>query len=156
MEAWELNDLRAANAEPWMIHLMECNRGYQTWSPGDDGMRGHTSYETWDDFIEEYIKLDDYNECVNFHFEVYRASDICTSCDGRGCGRCNGSGEVFTEDKAHVELNLWMIKPRKGSSHGVTVERIKPADLAKVQAFLVTARERNHERFDGALDIAAE
>lgn len=63
------------------------------------------------------------------------------------CDNCDGNGYVYTSDKPHVSLTLWMLHPRKGCSRGVEVNNIKQEDLPKVYAWLNKARERNNERF---------
>lgn len=67
------------------------------------------------------------------------------------CSYCGGHGENYTEDSAHLELNLWYIHPRKGRSQGVRIERIEESEMSEVMEFLRKARDRNTERF-GKLD----
>lgn len=69
------------------------------------------------------------------------------------CNVCDGDGRVFTEKKAHLSLTVWIIHPRKGASRGVEIERIEQKDLEAVQEWLVTARDRNAERFSKVSDI---
>lgn len=63
------------------------------------------------------------------------------------CVECEGHGEVFTEDRAHLSLVLWMIHPRKGASRGVMIDRINKEDLPSIQTWLMLARKRNGQRF---------
>lgn len=63
------------------------------------------------------------------------------------CPACEGRGYVFTAPRAHVQLVLWLLHPRKGASRGVEIERIERSDLPAVFAFLKGAADRNAERF---------
>lgn len=56
-------------------------------------------------------------------------------------------GEIYDEPSAKVALQLWVLHPRKGCSHGVYVREVKHEDLPAVYEYLNTARERNDERF---------
>ena len=63
------------------------------------------------------------------------------------CPTCDGHGHVFTEDKAHAGLVMWLLHPRKGASRGVEVARVKKSELPAISAFLKQAAERNAARF---------
>jgi hypothetical protein len=63
------------------------------------------------------------------------------------CETCDGSGYVYTAPKAHVNLILWYLHPRKGCSRGVEVRGIKQAQLPEVFAYLRKAAKRNADRF---------
>lgn len=63
------------------------------------------------------------------------------------CEKCGGRGHVFDEEKAHVELQLWFILPRKGCSRGVRIKNITHSDLPAVIEYLQKARKRNDDRF---------
>jgi hypothetical protein len=63
------------------------------------------------------------------------------------CAECRGSGHIYTEPKAHVNLILWVLHPRKGCSRGVEVKNITRKDLPKVFAYLKRAAQRNANRF---------
>jgi hypothetical protein len=68
------------------------------------------------------------------------------------CSECEGKGHIYTEPKAHVNLVLWWLHPRKGCSRGIEV-RITKADLPAVFAFLAEAAQRNAERFSKILPM---
>lgn len=63
------------------------------------------------------------------------------------CKQCEGHGHVFTADRAHVALVLWLIHPRKGASRGVEVAKIEREELPAVFEFLAQAAKRNADRF---------
>ncbi len=69
------------NAEPWMVECLRQNPDYNGWGPGDDAMCDNYTVATWSDFDS---KLNDLNECVNFHFTVERASEPCSDCSQSG------------------------------------------------------------------------
>lgn len=64
----------------------------------------------------------------------------------RTCPTCDGHGQVFTAEEAHVNLVLWLLHPRKGCSRGIEV-RITQDDLPAVHELLTTAAARNAARF---------
>ena len=63
------------------------------------------------------------------------------------CSECDGIGRIFDEEKAHLELQLWVIHPRKGCSRGVRIKNINKDDLPEAVALLQEARKRNDNRF---------
>ena len=63
------------------------------------------------------------------------------------CEKCGGYGYIFDEEKAHLELQLWALHPRKGCSRGVRIKNILQSDIPKVVEYLQTARKRNDDRF---------
>lgn len=69
------------------------------------------------------------------------------------CECCNGDGIIYDEEKAHLELQLWFIHPRKGSSRGLRVKQVLQQDVPKVVEYLQEARRRNDERFSGLDNI---
>lgn len=66
----------------------------------------------------------------------------------KACPTCNGSGYVFTAEKAHVSLTLWWLHPHKGCSRGIEITRIEQSDLPNIKGFLQHAAERNATRFE--------
>ena len=82
-------DLEKLKAEPWMLELLKYNPAYPHWGPYEDYMS--KGGEAWDSRIL-YTSwkafgpwgLDDYNECVNFYFDVERESKSCGACEGGG------------------------------------------------------------------------
>lgn len=69
------------------------------------------------------------------------------------CGECMGN-RVICEGTAHVELQLWVLYPRKGASRGVRIKYVGPGDLPDVMKLLSLARDRNAGRFSGIDGIA--
>lgn len=63
------------------------------------------------------------------------------------CETCNGEGYVYTADKAHVALQLWILHPRKGASRGLYIQRIEREDVPKAIEYLQEAAQRNADRF---------
>lgn len=69
------------------------------------------------------------------------------------CSKCQGIGENYTEEKAHLGLILWILHPRKGCSRGIHIKNVYKEDLKSVFSFLREAEKRNTERFSKILDI---
>lgn len=63
------------------------------------------------------------------------------------CEQCNGDGDVYTEPKAKLQLQMWFVHPRKGAARGVLLESIEENELDKVIDYLKEARQRNWDRF---------
>lgn len=63
------------------------------------------------------------------------------------CEKCGGDGYIFDEEKAHLELQLWVLHPRKGCSCGLRVKNVLQSDIPKVVEYLQKARKRNDDRF---------
>ena len=229
----ELKDLEKLKAEDWMIELLKKNPNYVYWGNNEDYMWNDN--EGWSSRVElesvdELFELDEYNELVNFYFEVYRESKKCTSCHGSGynkatkelsdtwysfkvgekawqykltqdevdalwkedrlhsfkdkptpeevnewakkhfghdsinqyicvkaraeklgvyglCEECNGEGYIYTEPKAKVGLQMWILHPRKGASRGVYLKNIEEHEVPRIIEYLKEARDRNNERF---------
>lgn len=87
-DADERAEWEALNPEPWMLDLFTVNPGYVSWGPHEDYMWKETKgwdarvlLDSWADFKWQ---LDAMNECVNFYFEVARASCECQTCGGSG------------------------------------------------------------------------
>lgn len=68
------------------------------------------------------------------------------------CKKCDGYGKNYTEEKAHLELALWVLHPRKGCSRGVKIKRVEQSDLSDIFSFLKEAAKRNAERFSKIID----
>lgn len=86
----DMKDLEKLKAEKWQIDLLAKNPGYVWWgnyedymSDKDSGWRSPTEVESPDDLWE----LDDYNEVVNFYFELNRKHHNCLHCDGQGINK---------------------------------------------------------------------
>jgi hypothetical protein len=83
------DDAKRLNAEPWQLALLKANPPYCGWGPHEDymitkgeGWNSRIFAPTWAEFGP--WNLDDLNECVNFYFEVSRASEECKTCGGNG------------------------------------------------------------------------
>lgn len=72
------------------------------------------------------------------------------------CEHCEGHGYIFTVPNARLELNLWIIHPRKGAARGVRIETIQEHELPEVLATLREAAQRNAERFSKLVDESLE
>lgn len=63
------------------------------------------------------------------------------------CSICEGHGYVFTAERAHVNLILWILHPRKGCSRGAELTDLPEQKMPAILAWLRRAAERNAERF---------
>jgi hypothetical protein len=231
-------DIDELNAEQWMIEALKMNNCYCYWgnfedymSKKGDGWDSRIEHESWKSFGP--WTLDEYNEVVNFYFEVNRNTKDCETCDHTGynpetkkisdefyshtnnngvhwddkitqdefealkeygrcrdfntvyevnkansresrkflgshdainrwilietrdkrfgvwgkCPDCKGNGYLFTEEKGHLDLQIWVLHPRKGCSRGVYIKNIQKEELSEVVEFLKSAAKRNAERF---------
>lgn len=89
MRYFDNDEAARLNAEPWQLELLKANPSYLGWGPHEDYMCGEGEVwssriivPTWAEFGP--WKLDELNECVNFYFEVNRASEDCKTCGGNG------------------------------------------------------------------------
>lgn len=83
-----LNDL---NASSWQSNLLKLNPAYCSWGCYEDYMSSEGSgwdkrviYSDWKKFKSEWGSLNDYNELVNFYFELYRKNHNCSDCGESG------------------------------------------------------------------------
>lgn len=234
-DSYDMDELQRLNAEPWMIELLRCNPSYPFWGNHEDYMirdEGDWSSRQTIPSVSELWKLNDYNEVVNFYFELIRDSHECKACEGSGlnpetlqlkkdwydfddtgrrwdsnlvqeevdalwdnhrlscdfeskptaaevntwnrgrgighdainqwicvetrakrlgiwgeCRCCNGTGHIFDADKAHVELQLWVLHPRIGASRGLRVTNVEKSDVPRIVQYLKEARQRNDDKF---------
>jgi len=63
------------------------------------------------------------------------------------CPVCGGNGHIYDEEHGHLELQMWVIHPRKGASRGVLLTNIKEKEVPIVIEYLKTAAQRNADRF---------
>jgi len=63
------------------------------------------------------------------------------------CEVCEGNGHIYDEKHGHLELQMWLIHPRKGASRGVLLTNIKEDEVSTVLAHLKNAAKRNADRF---------
>lgn len=87
LQSADSKEIKEIKAQPWQIELLKINPDYTAWGPYEDYMSGNEgSYDaamkntTWQSF--KNLQLDDYNECVNFYFELTRKSENCSCGDG--------------------------------------------------------------------------
>ena len=87
LEYAEKDEIKELKAKPWQMNLLKMNPEYTFWGPHEDymcnkgeGWNSAVVKENWKEFSD--WKLDDYNECVNFYFELNRKSDNCSCGDG--------------------------------------------------------------------------
>lgn len=123
---WDQNRIKELHVEPWMVNLLRCNPGYNSWGPGEDympspskngGWGSSLEYKDWQEFGP--WEPDELNELVNFYFEL----------NNDGCGQ-----------PGYVSLILWFLHPRKGASRGVIVRKIEQSELSSIKKFLKVAR----------------
>lgn len=89
MRVMDDDEAAELNAEPWQVALLASNPSYTFWGPREDymwvkgdGWHSPKIFPTWADFGP--WELDELNECVNFYFEITRASKQCETCGGSG------------------------------------------------------------------------
>lgn len=89
IDEYDKKDLAELNAEPWQVELLKKNPAYVCWGPHEDymwkdgtGWDAAQTFASWKEFGP--WKLDDYNEIVNFYFEIGRESKPCETCNGLG------------------------------------------------------------------------
>lgn len=89
MRYFDEDEDKRLNAEQWQLDLLKANPGYCSWGPHEDymiakgeGWNSAQEFASWAEFGP--WKLDDLNECVNFYFDVSRASEDCKTCGGNG------------------------------------------------------------------------
>jgi hypothetical protein len=112
--------------DQWKLDLLKVNPEYCSWGPNEDymikkeGWGAGQFFDSWNDFGP--WRLDDYNECVNFYFEV-------------------------DEGTKEISLTLWWLHPRKGCSRGILIQKIEQMEVFAIQGFLKDAAKRNADRF---------
>lgn len=89
-DKWDKKEVEGLKAEPWMFELLKLNPDYTGWGPYEDYMCGKGEgwssrllLDSWPELAKGF-HLDDLNECVNFYFEISRASKRCEHCEGSG------------------------------------------------------------------------
>lgn len=89
MRYFDQDEAARLNAAPWQLELLKANPSYLGWGPHEDymwregdGWNSRVVSASWAEFGP--WELDELNECVNFYFEVTRASEDCKTCGGNG------------------------------------------------------------------------
>ncbi len=84
---YDVEEVSRLNADPWMMDLLLLNPSYCSWGPHEDymckegqGWDCRKLFDNWKEFGP--WELDDYNEVVNFYFEINRESEECEVCRG--------------------------------------------------------------------------
>mgnify|MGYP006306263131 CR=1 FL=1 len=86
-DKYDVQDLKDLNAEDWMIKCLKMNPSYPFWGNYEDYMikkHGWDAALEFEDIKEGLFKLDEFNECVNFYFEVRRKNIPCEHCEQTG------------------------------------------------------------------------
>jgi len=232
-DKYDVEEIKNMKAEDWMLELLKKNPEYTSWGNYEDYMCNKNGWASPVELesINELWELDEYNEVVNFYFDIIRKSHECEECEGTGLNKetkelsdswydylnhgngwehhltqdevdalwennrlccdfkekptaeqvntksygrgllhdsinhwiccetrakrlgvygkcpCCSNGRIYDEDKAHVELQLWGLHPRKGCSYGIRITRLEKGDISKAVEYLKEARDRNNDRF---------
>lgn len=102
-------ELELLNAEQWQVDCLKMNPEYVFWGNFEDymirddsGWESRVNCET----IEEGLwGLDEYNEVVNFYFEVVRDSKECEHCEGSGL---NEKTKQLKDDWYSFDSSEWI------------------------------------------------
>jgi len=87
----DAKELETLKAEDWQLELVKKNPNYVWWGCFEDYMSDKT--EGWSGRViqpnwkEHNWRLDEYNELVNFYFEIYRKNHECSHCKGSGLNK---------------------------------------------------------------------
>ena len=84
---YDKEDLKKLNVKQWQLDLLKLNPEYVYWGNYEDYMwRDDKGWESrcFLDSFKDMWELDEYNECVNFYFELYRENHRCPICNGQG------------------------------------------------------------------------
>jgi hypothetical protein len=122
--------------EKWMLDALAMNPDFCQWSPYQGYMDnesekwdGRLIFKNWSELKKGFRPwvLDEYNEIINFHFEVHRKSP--------GTNRCN------------LSITLWIFHPMRGCSRGIYVKAIQKIELDNVATTLKLADQKNRKKF---------
>lgn len=109
-------------ADQWQLDLLNYNPSYVHWGCFEDYMSNQNGWSAkaiinnWSDFTMNW-SLDDYNEVVNFYFEVYRKGHECSYCNGQNLNSLTKAiHDSWYEDK--LCENLTEIEVEALAKHG--------------------------------------
>jgi hypothetical protein len=131
---YDEEDLREEGLKPekWMLEAIAMNNGYCLWGPYQDYMNFQSHkwiareiFNNWKQFSD--WPLNEFNGIVRFYFEIHRKSQKTSQCD--------------------LGLALWAIHPRRSSSRGIHIKRIKKEEVQDVIDFLKRADDHNRINF---------
>lgn len=79
--------VKKLNVEDWMLEVLKMNPDYKFWGNHEDYMwkedNGWNS-RVFLESIDDLWSLDDYNELINFYFQLHRNSKDCDLCEQTG------------------------------------------------------------------------
>jgi hypothetical protein len=108
-DKYDTKELEELNAKPWQIELLKKNPSYNSWGNQEDYMsKEGTGWDTrvFASSVEEGLwELDDYNELVNFYFELYRNSVECKVCERSGL---NPETKKLSDDWYSFDKTRWV------------------------------------------------
>lgn len=125
---FEQQEFQKLHPEQWQIDAIRYNPEFTGgWGPGfDNAIRENQQFESWEEFTTGW-KLDQYNYCVNFYFEI--------------------DPYLATTSKSKLCVVFWFIQPRKGYNATVTVKNITEREMSNILQFLRNAQEHNATLF---------
>jgi len=114
----DFRELKQLNADDWQVELLKYNPEYVWWGCFEDymckkdGWDGRVITPSWKDHQWE---LDEYNELVNFYFEVNRKSHECLECNGQNLNKetlqisadwydFDGTGKRWCDKLTEIEI----------------------------------------------------
>lgn len=80
-------DIELLNPEMWQLEVLTLNPHVNKWGAFENYMKGNKGmaesrlYDSWHDFRNAFGLLDEYNQVVNFYFEVDREKIKCEHCE---------------------------------------------------------------------------
>jgi len=80
----EKKELELLKAEDWQINCLKLNPDYVYWGNKENYMINGKSWSerVYLNSVKDLWELNDYNELINFYFEVNRENHRCPACDG--------------------------------------------------------------------------
>lgn len=110
-DEYDMKELEVLQAAEWQTDLLKLNPSYVWWGCFEDYMSNENSgwasrviTPTWKEHKESW-SLDEYNELVNFYFEVNRKSHECPHCKGTAM---NEATKKLSDDWYAFDKNDWV------------------------------------------------